>query len=304
MSTDRAKVVVTGASGLLGRQVAKEVEKRGYAVIGTAYSRASSKLQKLDLSDSTAVREFLEREKPQAIIHCAAEKRPDVAEQNQEAVEKLNAQVPGQLAQIAKSLGAFFVYISTDYVFDGTKPPYNVDDAPNPLNFYGRTKLAGEQAVLEANEGAAVLRVPVLYGEAEDPKESAVNVLLASVKSREKRTLMDDYQVRFPTNTEDVARVLADMTEVSVGSVGEGVSGIFHFSSKEQMTKYGMCKVFARILGLDDISQLEAVTDKPKEAVASRPDNTQLSTEALEEIGISVSCVPFEEWWTRYLSKQ
>ncbi|KAJ1755310.1 hypothetical protein LPJ58_001312 [Coemansia sp. RSA 1591] len=298
MGSDKIKIVVTGASGLLGRAVVKEAEARGHTVIGTAFSRATAKLAKLDLSDASAVSSFLREHKPQAIIHCAAEKRPDVAEQNQAAVEQLNSQVPGRLAREADALGAYFVYVSTDYVFDGTRPPYKVNDTPNPLNFYGRTKLAGEQAVREASDRAAILRVPVLYGEAETPGESAVNMLVDLVRSSSGK--VDALQPRFPTCTDDVAHVLVDMCEVSVGSAGEVISGVFHFSAKEEMTKYQMCQVFARILKIDD-SGLVPITEKPQEPVATRPDNCQLSTEALEEVGISVHCVPFSEWWTKYL---
>ncbi|KAJ1817969.1 hypothetical protein IWW57_001746 [Coemansia sp. S610] len=301
------KVVVTGASGLLGRQVVLEAERRGHTAIGTALSRAQPpKLVRLDLTDATAVERFLASERPQAIIHCAAEKRPDVAEKNQSATEQLNAVVPGRLAKIAGDLGAFFVYVSTDYVFDGTKPPYEVGDSPNPLNFYGRTKLAGERAVLEANPEAAVLRVPVLYGPAEHAAESAVNVLV-DVVQKGAAAQMDAWQARFPTCTVDVARVLVDLSEISVGAVGEGVAGIFHFSASERMTKYDMCRVFARLLGLEGhLRSLVPVTEKPdsEQVAASRPDNTQLSTEALEEIGVSVACVSFEKWWSDYLSSK
>ncbi|KAJ2899761.1 hypothetical protein IWW38_000849 [Coemansia aciculifera] len=299
------KVVVTGASGLLGRQVVREVKRRGHTVIGTALSRAQPpQLIRLDLSDTAAVKAFFASEQPQAIIHCAAEKRPDVAEQNQAATEQLNAVVPGILAQIAKDLGAFFVYISTDYVFDGTAPPYEVGDTPNPLNFYGRTKLAGERAVLAANPEAAILRVPVLYGASEYAAESAVNVLVDIVKSNGE-TKMDAWQARFPTCTEDVARVLVDLSEISVDAVGEGVAGIFHFSASEQMTKYDMCKVFARLLGMSsDLSHIVPVFERPAaEQMASRPDNTQLSTAALEEIGVNISCVSFEQWWADYMKQ-
>ncbi|KAJ2486747.1 hypothetical protein IWW47_005479, partial [Coemansia sp. RSA 2052] len=291
------KVVVTGASGLLGRQVVREAERRGHTVVGTALSRAQPpQLVKLDLNDATAVEAFFASEQPQAIIHCAAEKRPDVAEQNQAATEQLNAVVPGLLAQIAKDLGAFFAYVSTDYVFDGTAPPYEVGDTPNPLNFYGRTKLAGEQAVQRANPEAAILRVPVLYGPTEYAAESAVNVLVDAVKNTAASAKMDAWQARFPTCTEDVARVLVDLGEISVGAVGEGVAGVFHFSASEQMTKYDMCQVFARLLGMpDSLHHIAPITEKPAaEQMASRPDNTQLSTAALEEIGVNITCVPFE----------
>ncbi|KAJ2725342.1 hypothetical protein GGI07_001350 [Coemansia sp. Benny D115] len=300
---DKITVLVTGASGMLGRQVLTEAEQRANTrVIGTALTRATGKLKKLDLSDEAAVAEFLEREKPQAIIHCAAERRPEAAERNQAAVEQLNSAVPGTLARHAHRLGAFFVYISTDYVFDGTSPPYGVNDRPNPLNFYGRTKLAGEKAVMEANPLAAILRVPLLYGAVEYLGEGAVDVLLAAVKDRSKQTKMDAIQARFPTCVDDVARVLLDMTEISVGATGEAVSGVFHFSSTEQMTKYEMSLVFADILGIQDTSYLVKVTEKPKVADVARPDNTQLSNEAMEEIGINTACVPFKKWWSGYLA--
>ncbi|KAJ1939792.1 hypothetical protein GGF37_004252 [Kickxella alabastrina] len=304
MSARTNKIVVTGASGLLGRQVMAEAEKRSeWTVVGTALSRTSDKLQKLDLTNEQAVRDFLEREKPQAIIHCAAERRPEVAERNQEATEHLNAQVPGLLAQMAKQINAFFVYISTDYVFDGRNPPYHVDDKPNPLNFYGRTKLAGEKAVVEANPDAVILRVPILYGRTEYLGESAVNVLLGAVRDSGKQTKIDALQARFPTCVDDVARVLLDITSIGVRAVGKGVKGIYHFSALEEMTKYDMCRVFADILGIANTAHLAAVTEKPKVADVSRPDNTQLSNAALNDIGINTRCMPFKQWWTKYLSE-
>ncbi|KAJ1729708.1 hypothetical protein LPJ61_003396 [Coemansia biformis] len=293
MSAERIKVVVTGASGLLGRAVAEEAARRGHTVIGTALTRATGGLVRVDLSDTAATESFLEEQQPQAIIHCAAEKRPDVAEGNQAAVEQLNAQTPGMLAAAAKRLGAYMVYVSTDYVFDGTKPPYHVGDRTNPLNFYGKTKLAGEQAVLAANEDAAVLRIPVLYGKGA-PAESAVNALVELVNATEPTTV-DARQLRSPTCTDDVARVLVDMAQQ------RPAGGIYHFSAPEQMTKYDMCRTFADILGVGATSMLVPATAKPQSPVADRPDNPQLATDALERAGISVSCVPFRQWWSAHL---
>lgn len=109
------------------------------------------------------------------------------------------------LAKESYARGIFLIYISTDYVFDG-KPgaaPYEAHTSPNPPNFYGETKLVGEQAVLEASPcgGAVVLRVPVLYGEVEENKESAVNVLLDTVWNvgKKHKIEMDHWSVRYPT---------------------------------------------------------------------------------------------------------
>ncbi|KAG1437671.1 hypothetical protein G6F56_012994 [Rhizopus delemar] len=156
------KVIVTGASGLLGRQVVKAFEAANYEVVGTAFSRATDKLVKLDLTDADAVKSFIQKEQPNVFVHCAAERRPDVAERDQEGVLRLNVETPKNLATICKSSGVMLIYISTDYVFDGTSPPYEVEDKPNPLQFYGQTKLDGEIAIRGVYPEAVILRVPIL----------------------------------------------------------------------------------------------------------------------------------------------
>ncbi|KAJ3111717.1 Methionine adenosyltransferase 2 subunit beta [Phlyctochytrium bullatum] len=204
-----------GGERLLGRAVVKELADAGFQVIGTAFSRASASLEKLDLRDPKAIEEFLEKHRPAALIHCAAERRPDVAERDREGARRLNVESAKAVASAAKKVGAWHVYISTDYVFDGKNPPYETTDAANPLNFYGisciplaptkrslgETKYDGELATAVAYPDAGILRVPVLYGEVEDPSESAVNILLPIVKGKDnsKKAVMDDFQSRFPT---------------------------------------------------------------------------------------------------------
>ncbi|TPX65764.1 hypothetical protein SpCBS45565_g04966 [Spizellomyces sp. 'palustris'] len=296
------RVVVTGASGLLGRAVVNAFKEGGYDVVGTAYSRATEDLRKLDLTDFAAVKAFVAEQKPQIIIHCAAERRPDVAQNNREGVQQLNIAATDNLAQAAKDNNAWLVYISTDYVFDGTNPPYEPQDQVNPLNFYGQTKYAGEEAVQRVNPGAAILRVPILYGDVEYNGESAVNVLLDVIKKSDAPVSMDDYQVRYPTNVADVAKILKQMAD-KVALDKQQLSGIYHFSSKEKMSKYSICETIAKLSNLP-YSHLTPLRDAPKEPVASRPHDAHLATTRLEQIGIDVSCVPFEQWWKEYSAKK
>ncbi|KAJ1647029.1 hypothetical protein J3B02_000038 [Coemansia erecta] len=312
MSSAKPKLVVTGASGLLGRQVVIEAKKRGtFDVIGLSFTRTRDGLRKLDLTDEQAVREFFAAEKPQAMIHCAAERRPNVARDDPEGTRKLNVQVTGALAREAKVYGTFFVYISTEYVFDGLNPPYNINDKPNPINLYGQTKLEGEQAALEANPRAAVLRVPLLYGRFEYESESAVSVLLDPARDTSKVTQVDAVQTRFPTCIDDISRVLIDMVEINSrildddkSSDSKGVQGIFHISSTQSMTKYDMCVFFAQTLGIADTSHIVAAKEPPSSSENSvqRPKNTQLSNDSLEQIGIKPSFVSFTQWWEEYLA--
>ncbi|KAJ3279818.1 hypothetical protein HK104_001141 [Borealophlyctis nickersoniae] len=331
------KVIVTGASGLLGRAVVRVLKEGGYDVVGTAFSRSKDGLIKLDLTDFDAVDAFVAEQKPQVIIHCAAERRPDVAERDNAAALKLNVTSSERLARAAAQNGAFLIYISTDYVFDGTKPPYEVDDKPNPLQFYGeilgtvacgggakkwfwraaaayqivdanshariiqnhttpgRSKYEGELAVLKTNPKAAILRVPILYGDVEYNGESAVNILVDVVLNKDKQVDMDDLQLRYPTNVVDVGKVLKQMAD-RVAVEGKPLDGIFHFSAKEKFTKYGMCAVIAKSLKTD-IPHIHPMREPPKEPVASRPNDAHLSTARLEKEGFDVRCGGFEAWW-------
>lgn len=301
--TQKLTIVVTGASGLLGRAVVGQLKSRGHAVFGTALTRAKDGLQKLDLTDFAAMEEFLKKVAPQVVVHCAAERRPDACQSDHEGVLKLNAEVPRALARLCRAADALLIYISTDYIFDGKNPPYETDAKPNPLNFYGVSKLRGEEAIMEeAKEGAKTvsLRVPVLYGEAETPSESAVNVLLKAVQSLDPIE-MDHYAIRYPTNVADVARVIADLSEKQcIENVD--VTGIRQFSAPEKMTKYDMCKVYGELLGAP-ITHLKPVSSEPVSATANRPYDCHLSTKSLEELGINCGCISFKKWWAAKLSK-
>lgn len=167
------KVLITGASGLLGRAILKEFEADGgWECMGLAFTRANANLRKVDLKDENAVREVVSQFRPKVIVHSAAERRPDVVEQQLEASRQLNVVATQNLAIIAKEFNCFLVYISTNGVFDGTNPPYCPTDTPNPSNNYCIFKLDGEKVTLQAlPTSCGILRVPYLYGEVENLAE-------------------------------------------------------------------------------------------------------------------------------------
>ncbi|XP_066572510.1 methionine adenosyltransferase 2 subunit beta isoform X2 [Amia ocellicauda] len=275
------RVLVTGATGLLGRAVYKEFRNHDWYTVGSGFSRARPRFEKCDLLDASAVKQMIQDFQPNVIVHCAAERRPDVVQNQTESATNLNVAASGTIAK--ESAGIFLIYISTDYVFDGCNPPYKEHDTPNPLNLYGKTKLEGEREVLRHNPGAVILRVPVLYGDVEKTAESAVTVLLDNVQDSSVPSTIDHCQQRFPTYVKDVARVCRLLSEKRFQD--PSLRGIFHFSGKEQMTKYEIACAIADAFNLPS-DHLRPLTEVPTDSGALRPQNAQLDCSRLEGLGI------------------
>jgi len=301
-------------------------DRDGWKAVGTGLTRANPpSIVKLDILNKRDVEKVLDEVKPNVLIHCAANRFPDSCTSDPDAARALNVTASSDLATATSSRGIFLIYISTDYVFSGApgEAPYKTTSKPNPSNVYGQTKLGGEQAVLEAankitagdgHVGSAnppvlsvVLRVPILYGSCE-PSESAVNSLMSQIWASQEpdpskpKIKVDDDAQRFPTNTEDVARVCLDISKLYLNPGDrKDLPTILQFSSEDKMTKWGIVEEFADILGLP----LEGMEPcKPKEEQhdgVQRPYDCHLDTSALKDLGIDVSTVGFRTWWRREL---
>ncbi|MBI9107344.1 MAG: SDR family oxidoreductase [Spirochaetales bacterium] len=276
------KILLTGASGLLGRAVYKSLSESaaGFELAGTFFSRSSDNLIKLNLTDSSAVIKAVSDLSPDLIIHCAAERRPDVVKKNPADAEKLNVSAVSTLAEAAEARGAAILYLSTDYVFDGTNPPYGTEDEPNPLNTYGRMKLEGEIICLTTCSRQIILRLPILYGNVEHLGESAVTVIAENI-TYDKPSFHDDEAVRYPTHTEDIAEVITGMAERLYQ--GEDISGIYHWSAETPYTKYEIALVMAEALGIDK-NLIQRATPDPD--AAPRPLDAHLDTSRLRMLGL------------------
>ena len=229
---------------------------------------------------------------------------------NPAAARALNVRATQNIARLTKERSIFLIYISTDYVFPG-KPgeaPYEVDAVPAPPNEYGQTKLDGERAVLELTKDSGLgisLRIPVLYGSVEGGKnsESPINILLDTLwQSQDVKSpiKVDDWAQRYPTNTEDVARVCKDIATKYMKESAEQrrqLPTILQFSSEDQMTKFEICQILAEVMGLPMDRLVPNKEGNDPNAATQRPFNTHLSTKELKQHGIDVSTVDFTAWW-------
>jgi S-adenosylmethionine synthetase len=294
-----SSILITGASGLLGRAVRNACQQvPAWQASGLAFSRARNGLDRLDLCDAKAVKEYLDAAQPRIVIHCAAERRPDQSETAPEATMRLNVEATARLAKWSATNGAWLVLISTDYVFDGVTPPYGTAAPTNPLNLYGRSKRDGELAVWAETSDACVLRVPVLYGDVETLGESVVTDLARQIQEAKGYPLtLDDWATRYPTCVDDLAVTLRQMVERRLTQ--PDFCGTFHWSGAEPFSKFGMGCVIARILGINP----DTLTPDPHPpSGAPRPKDCHLDCSDLERLGIGQR-TPFVPAITKILQK-
>lgn len=232
------KILLTGASGLVGAAFAAAAARRGHAVVGIV-GRFVGELPgvarrlTLDLADEARTTSAILEEFPDAILNCAAVSETAACDADPVQSEALNVALPAALARLAHHLGARLIHISSEQVFDGGRmSPYTVADTPSPINRYGRQKIASEQAVLAAAATlAAIVRAPLLMGDSPGGQRSLHERLLADwAAGRTARLYVDEF--RQPCTAENLAEVLLELAE------RRDLSGVFHWAGTELVSRY------------------------------------------------------------------
>lgn len=258
------RVLVTGASGLLGINVALEAA-REHEVIGVAHQRPvrtpAFRSLTADLLAPGSAERIFEQARPDWIIHCAALANVDACEGAPELARRLNAELPGKLAALAARGGARLLHVSTDAVFDGRRGGYAEDDPPNPLSVYAETKLAGERAVAEASPDALIARVN-LFGWSPSGERGLAEWFLNNLHAR--NPIQGFTDVYFcPLLANHLARLFLEMLE-------SGLSGLYHAVSPTCLSKYEFGQALARQFGLDgDLIAPASVQDSGLRAARS-----------------------------------
>ena len=274
------RVLITGASGLLGANVALEAAGAGHEVVGV---RHSSPLQtdafttlSVDLLDEDAIGGLIERVRPEWVIHCAAIADLEACEQQPELARRLNSEVPGILAEKCREGGARqravrLLHVSTDAVFDGQKGDYVETDEPNPQNVYAETKLAGERAVAAADPDALVARVN-LFGYSPSGKRSlAEHFLYNLIAGNDLKGFTDVFFC--PLLVNDIAGIFFRMLEARL-------SGLYHVFSSECVSKHDFGVRIAERFGLD-AGLIEPISVEEFGLAAARSPNLTMVTHKL-----------------------
>lgn len=268
---------LTGASGMLGRQIAAELGHCGIPFIGTD--------MELDISDEKVVMNFMARYRFNWIINCAAYTAVDKAESEPEAAMQVNGLAPGILGEAASIRNARVLHISTDYVFDGqSNRPYTETDETNPVSVYGRAKLVGEQGLMATCREATIIRISWLYGVY---GRNFVETMLALMSEREEVRVVAD-QLGAPTYAGMLAR---NIVRFIGGALTE--TGIFHYQDKGRISWYGFAREIQR-MGLSygiltKKCRVTPVTTEDYPTDAKRPQFSVLNTKkAQNTLGFTV----------------
>lgn len=276
------KLLVTGASGLLGLNLAV-MASRLHQVTGLVHSHplngAPFTVRQEDLCEPGAAEQLLKEVQPDAVIHCAAMALLDECEADPQRAWMINAELPGKLAGAAKKAGCRFVTISTDGVFDGRGSHYREEDTPNPLSTYARTKLAGEQAALQANPAALVVRSN-FYGWSLRGTRSLAEHFFYNLQAGRRVYGFTDV-IFCPLLVNTLAAVLLDMVEANLG-------GIYHVFSKGSLTKYEFGVALAKACGLRP-ELIEPAVIGASGLKAARSPNLEMCSDKVEAaLGITL----------------
>ena len=274
------RLLVTGAGGLLGGRLAGLLHHRGFDVAAAHRSSPPPPGPRpvlVELTDEPALARLLDTLRPDAVVHAAVLGRTDECEARPDDAERVNARLPGTIARLCRERACRLVALSTDLVFAGDRSAVSERDPPGPLSVYGRTKLAGEEAVLRELPAAAVARVALVLGRGHGRGlTSTESVCRALREGRPLRLFADEY--RTPVDAESVAEAVARL-------LVRGGSGRFHLGGPERLSRYELGRRVARAFGLPE-STLASARQADHAGPDRRPPDVSLdSTRARRELG-------------------
>ncbi len=266
------KLLITGATGLLGRKLVSLLEQRNDIKTVASARKAISfytgvvDTLLLDVTDRASVLETIQAQRPDVIINAAAMTQVDDCELKQEECWKQNVHSVQNLVEACEQSDVHLVHVSTDFVFNGTHGPLDETALPDPISFYGKSKLEGERIIQQSKVRASILRTVLVYGVTSDMSRSNIVLWVKNSLEAKKPIRVVNDQFRTPTLAEDLATGCLLAAE-------KRVQGIYHISGDEMMTPYDIAMRTARFFGLDE--SLISPTDASQfTQPAKRPQKT------------------------------
>ncbi len=272
------EVFITGADGMLGTELVKHVRRtEGYKVI-------PSTIKDLDITDLTAVRDALFKQRPDIVIHTAAYTQVDSAEKDPLSAMLVNAEGTKNLAFFCRELDIEMIYISSDYVFDGKKgEPYTESDTPCPINTYGRSKWLGEVYIQTLLDHYKIVRTSWLNGLGGSFTRNFIETILRIAQRKNRLSVVED-QIGRPTFTFDVARRLVLMLEVRE-------NGIFHITNSGECSWYELAEEILTMANIEGVT-VHPITTAQFRSLALRPEYSVLENRRCEDMGFD----PLPHW--------
>ena len=266
-------ILVTGSTGQLGSDVVKELLKRGYSTL-------SPNRSEFNLCSEDSIRNYILNSNCEAIVHCAAYTQVDKAEDEKDLCIKINSTATKHIVKCAKILDIPMIYISTDYVFDGTKDgEYTENDETNPINIYGESKLAGEKYVQEILDKYYIVRTSWVFN---INGKNFIETMLRLSKTNNQLSIVND-QIGSPTYTRDLSRLLVDMLETNK-------YGLYHATNEGYCSWYEFANTIFKLANIN--IDIKAINSNEYASRAKRPLNSKLSKDKLIEFGFK----PLPHW--------
>jgi len=287
------KILVTGASGMLGYELIR-LACRDHEVWGTYLEHRldvpGCQMFRLDLTDAGQCRKELKHIKPEAIVHAAAMTDVDHCEREQDKARCINTEGTGLLAETAEELGARLVYISTDYVFDGEKGRYKEEDPPSPVNYYGATKLLGEDLVRRHCTQGLILRTSI-YGLQKPPRQGLMERLIETLREGKSLPRFAD-QFATPLYAGQLSALILQLLD-------HRALGLLHIGSADRISRFEFARKVAEIFTFD-AAVIQPVPFGGSAELARRPRDSSLVSEAMtRRYGLRLPTVSDGLKWVR-----
>ena len=280
------RVLITGANGLLGQELVRQMSNRpAYDILATGrdsaprFTGGSCGYVPMDVTDTRAVERVFQDFSPDVVVNGAALTEVDVCEHQREACWRTNVDAVDTLARLCLGSGARLVQLSTDFIFDGLESPYRENARPNPLSYYGRSKLAGENAARRAGmEQWAIVRTVLVFGAGENLSRSNIVLRIIDSLSKGKPLNIVTDQVRTPTYAPDLAQGVERIVRFQK-------QGVFHISGRENYSIYELALEVARHFGLDTNLIVPTAGDGVDQVALRPPQTGFLILKAETELG-------------------